>query len=122
LIPLAAGLACAAFIVMFRWLGIARITRNMMAEGRCAANVLGNRDISEDQKEQEIRQASLRMFGGFFQFTARTLTAFLVPVGLLFAIDILGVADMDEVFAFLLKWEVIAVSFILATFIWWFRK
>jgi len=122
LIPFAASLACVAFIIMFRWLGIAKIAKSAMEEGRHAAAVLGAKEISEDQKESQIRQASLNLFGVFVQFTGRAGAALVVPFIILFVLDLLGLAAMNDVLALLLRWEIIAGMCALAICAAWLRR
>ena len=107
---------------MFRWLRLTEVAKTTLAEGWRAVAVLGDKGISEDQKEQQIRQASINLFGGFFQFTARAVAALVVPFIILFVLEILGLAAMDDVLALLLRWEVIAGMCALAICAAWLRR
>lgn len=109
---LAAVIMVTSFAIAFRLLKLWPVVAQMIVMTRSAAAVIADRGLDDDIKEREIRTASKRLMGRFVEITARTAVLLAVPAVTLLGFDVLGLAPLDEVVAFLLRWDVVLAAMI----------
>lgn len=100
----------ALFLVAFRVLGVAAIAATALAATRQATAVMADGTLGEEAKEQAVRQASKRLMLLFLDITLRSALVLALPALALLLADSLGLVSFAVVTAFLLRWEVIAIS------------
>lgn len=105
-----AVMTVALFILAFRFMKVASIAASALAMTRQASAVMADGTLGDDAKERAVREASKRLMGLFFDIALRSALVVAVPALALYLLDALGVASFEVVTAFLLRWEVIAVS------------
>jgi len=110
MILVSAVVTVALFIVAFRVMKVASTAANAVATTRQATLVLTDGALGDDAKERAVRQASKRLMVLFFDITLRSALVLAVPALALFLFDALGLISIEVVMAFLLRWEVIAIS------------
>ncbi len=67
---------------------------------------MGSDSLNDDAKERAVRQASKRLFATLALLLLRTAAAVASPIAAIYALNGLGLVSADEVFAFLLRWDV----------------
>jgi hypothetical protein len=105
----------ALFLVAFRVLGVAAIAATALAATRQATAVMADGTLGEEAKEQAVRQASKRLMLLFLDITLRSALVLALPALALLLADSLGFVSFAVVTAFLLRWEVIAISALATT-------
>lgn len=110
MILVAAVATVALFLVAFRVLGVAAIAATALAATRQATAVMADGTLGEEAKEQAVRQASKRLMLLFLDITLRSALVLALPALALLLADSLGLVSFAVVTAFLLRWEVIAIS------------
>jgi len=109
------------FIIAFRFMKVGSIAATAFATTRQATAVMTDGALGDDAKERAVRQASKRLLLLFLDISLRAALVFTVPAFALFLFDALGLVSFAVVTAFLLRWEVIAISaaaMIGAAFVW----
>lgn len=103
----AAVVAVVSLVIAFRLLNVWPTAAEVLVVTRRAAAVITDGLVDDDAKEREVRAASKRLLRQFVVITARAAVVLAVPAAALLGFDALGLAPVEEVTAFLLRWEVI---------------
>lgn len=106
----AAILAASFFMLALRALQIPAITGRVVATGREAAQVMGDRVMDDADKERLLQGASLRMLGAFASISLRTVLSVVAALVPLLALHAAGVTELTAVGETLASWQGIAVT------------
>jgi hypothetical protein len=103
--------------------GVLRVGAQALGTARGSLATLRDPRLDDTAREQAVQAASLRLFGAFFSILLRTalvLLAAALPLGLA---GLAGLAAPEAVMAFLLRWDVIALTTLamLAGYVVWRR-
>lgn len=105
----AAALAVTVFVGVFERLGIVDVARHAIGTSRSAGGTLIDPHLSDEEKEQALRVASLSLVRDFLRiglFGALALAASAIPVGIL---HLAGLAEMEATIAWLGTWQAIGL-------------
>jgi hypothetical protein len=106
----AVGLAAvAAFAVAFGWLGVVRAASGAIAISQHTMGVMRNPALDDRAREQAMQQASIRLLGSCVSILLRSALAVLVSMVPIWLFSVLGLVTIADVFAFLSRWDVIAL-------------
>jgi len=94
---LASALVVMVFVMALEGLGVTRVAAEAVSASRGAAKALGDRSLSDDEKERAVRRASVALFGKFLVIGLRSAGAVLLSLLPLFAFDLLGLTTIDAV-------------------------
>lgn len=113
----------AAFMGGFWLFRVAPAARRVLSTTTDAAAAMRNPAFDDRQRETAVQQASLRLARGFVSILSRgvlALVAGLLPIVLA---DAAGLASRTQVFHFLSRWDVLAVTTIvlIAAYVLWGR-
>ena len=100
----------ALFIGIFRLFKIVPIAAEVLTMTRRVTAVILDSALDDDAKERAVRDASKRLIIQFLQITIRAAAALAVPTVVLYGVDWVGLASLEDIVAFLLRWEVILIS------------
>ena len=117
----AAVVAAIFFMITLRVMAIPAITARVIATGREAAGVIGDKSLDDGEKERLLQRASLGMMRAFGSITLRgglAMAAALVP---LLGLQAAGVADMAAVVRALATWQGIALTSLAMTAVCFIR-
>ncbi|MBD3677144.1 MAG: sulfotransferase [Rhodobacteraceae bacterium] len=107
MIFVSAGLAVLAFILAFRALGVVPAGRGAMGIVREAGKTVGNKSLSDEEKERAVQAAAKRMFGATWSILWRITATLAAPMLLVWLISALGGPGVEEVTLFLLRIDVL---------------
>ena len=109
MISVVAIFSIAVFLVALHFSGALRAGVAILPVARGALNTIQNQALGDDEKERAIQRATVRLARSLVSIVIRsafTLAVSLVP---LVAAEYFGWADIDEVIAFLSRWDVILI-------------
>jgi hypothetical protein len=118
------AIASVILFTMGLWaFGVLRVGAQALGTARGSLATLRDPRLDDTAREQAVQAASLRLFGAFFSILLRTalvLLAAALPLGLA---GLAGLAAPEAVVAFLLRWDVIALTTLamLAGYVVWRR-
>lgn len=93
----AAALVVMVFVMALERLGVTRVAGEAVGASRRATKALGDRSLSDDEKEQAVRAASVELFKKFLVIGLRSAGAVLLSLLPLVALDLLGLTTVDAV-------------------------
>lgn len=103
-------LVVVVFILMLHVLGLRHMGLEVTAISQRALAVLRDSELDDDAKGALMRRQAKRLFVLFFFLTFAGAAALLAPVGLIYALDVVGLISFEGVMGMLVSWE-----FLLAT-------
>ena len=101
---LAACLSLAVFMVLLKALRVDSTAVDAIAISRRATAVLRNPRLSDDVKEKMARRYSLRLLARFFCIAIPTVIAGTASFSLLFLMDWLNVASLEDTLSLMTDW------------------
>jgi hypothetical protein len=107
---LAVALSIALFLVCFWVFRVVPAAAAIVASARGAFAALRDPQLTDDAKETAAQRASLALLGGLFSILLRAAAAVAVSLAPPLAFAALGLASLDDTYALLASWEVIAVT------------
>lgn len=110
MVVVAAVVAIALFIVVFRLVRVVDYGSEVLVVVRRSTAAMTNKEMDDDAKEAIVREATIRLLVLFVQITARSAVAVLVPTAAVYALQALGLVTVEEVVAFTLRWYVIVIA------------
>lgn len=116
------ALACLAFYAAFVATGLVTRARTLLDEFRAAMAIMGDKGLSDLEKEQRIRKASISALGGTLSLTARlvaVVAAAAVPVLLA---HLLAGLRLEEFTRFSLNPAVLVATVALLGGLDWYRR
>ena len=119
----AAVLAIAAFLAAFRGFAIVAAARQALSLAGGATGVMRDKTLGDDEKEAAVQRAALSMLrasGSIFWRVAATLICTVAPI---YVLDLIGIVDAGQVFAFLARPDVIiGASVLVGGGLWWISR
>ena len=110
---LGAILLVAGFVVLIQLLGVIKKSHNVIRIALHSLKVIGSSRLSDEQKESKLQKNSKRLFGLFFVLALGSAIAILIPIGILWLGDYLGLISLSAVLATTISPVFILVSSIL---------
>ncbi|MEM9736164.1 MAG: hypothetical protein AAF908_06120 [Pseudomonadota bacterium] len=104
---LVAALAVAAFAAAFQASGLMGQVMGAGRLAREAAAVMGDKTLSDEEKEPRVQKAALGLFGAFGRIFLRSILVLVPPIAVLWGADAAGFTTLAELEAFFLDWRVI---------------
>lgn len=95
------------FAILLNVVRLVPKTREVISIGQEAIATLRNVTLSDEEKEHRMQKSSLRLVGLLFILTAGTLVALLVPLGLIWLSEFVGLFSVDGVLKMFLRWDFI---------------
>ena len=114
-------LASAAFLVALRLSRLERFAVDALASFRHAVAAMRNDTLADDEKERIVQQSAVRLIKHFATITLIGAAVLAAPVGVLLALDALGVASFQAAIDLSLRWEVIVGASVAAVVVWLVR-
>lgn len=103
-------LSIGVFLLAIRWLGVVRLARSAVASSQKAVDVLRDKQIDDRQREKELQNASLKLFGFFIGILWRSILALCASFAPILLASLLGLATIEDVIRYLSRWDVIAIT------------
>ena len=109
------------FVVLIQLLGVTKKSRNVVRIALHSMKIIGSPRLSDRQKESKLQKNSLRLFGLFFVLALGGAIAILIPLGILWLGDRLGLLSLSAVLATTVSPVFLIVSSIVAIAILYFK-
>lgn len=111
------------FILLIRSFGLVEKSIDVVNISKAAFADVRNPSLNDDAKEQVLQRHAKRLFALFFLLTLGGAAALLVPVGLIWILDQMGVISLRAVMRAALSWQMLLLgtAFGIAA-LWWGRK
>ncbi|WP_127902280.1 hypothetical protein [Solirhodobacter olei] len=97
-------LGVAAFVVAIRYSQAPDAGAEALATAWSAIGAMADRTLSDDEKEQFLRRASLRLFADFFRISLSGVLALAVPAAIIWAGIAAGLFSPEDVAKTALSW------------------
>ena len=110
----AAALAILLFAVAFKYSGIYALTLDVIASARAAAGVMKAPDLDDHEREVRVQKASVHLLKRAVQIAFLTAVVAGIPFIALLAFEAVGLVELQEVFALLMRWETIVIVTVVA--------
>ena len=108
-----------AFVALLKLLRVVERSQQVVAISKGAVSDLANSALNDDQKEKAMRARS-KSLGFHFLFLALGVAiAIFAPVGLIWALDLVGFLSFGEVMATVVTWEFIIGGSLLMILVFW---
>lgn len=107
-----------AFILVLRLFNAAQLAGEVIQTTQSAIGVMANTDVSDAEKETQVRRASLKLMGRFFWIASIGMAAFAASAALVWGGAALGFYALDRAIAIALGWPFILGSCIAAIAVW----
>ncbi|WP_179378336.1 sulfotransferase [Jannaschia marina] len=111
-------LGIVAFVAVLRVLDAQRVAGGIIGTTQQALSVMANSDLPDDDKEVEVRRASIKLLGGFFRIATIGVAAFAAPALIVWGGSALGFYSVDQAMAVALGWPFILGSTAVMVAIW----
>lgn len=110
---LGAAILVIGFVCLFQLLGLVEKSKDVVSIATDSLNIIGSPSLSDEQKESELQQNSLKLFGAFFILAGGGAIAVGLPLGVIWIGELLGwlslAATIDTTFS---PWFLIASSIV----------
>lgn len=116
-------LSTCLFIAVLWLLGIARVAANVLVIAKQATVSMRDESLDEESREKAVQRASIQLFGAFFWILMRGVAAFLVAFLPIWIANLAGIANTEDVVAYLSRWDVIVIVslVVIGGYIIWMR-
>ena len=94
-----------AFAVVAHYLRLVHRSQDVVEHARHAIAVLQDSSRDDRDKEQALQRTALKLFALLGQLVLGSATALLVPMAILWSIDIAGIPLLHETLLMLQRWE-----------------
>lgn len=112
----------AGFIIVIKWLKLVEKSLEVIQIAKSALTDLQNPQLHDDAKEVALQKHAKQLFILFFLLTLGGLAALMLPAGLVWLLDQVGILSFNAVMAMILSWPFILASTVLVLIIFLFRK
>jgi len=109
----AAVFVLVGFLALARLLQIPSRVAEVMRCSRSALAHLRDKDLTDLQKEREMRAQAMRLLSLFLILTVSAAAALAVPVGVVGMLDLAGLVAIEAVLDRLLSWELLLATLLL---------
>lgn len=109
----------AAFIVILHVLKLIPRGVEVTAVSRTALAVVRDPDLDDDAKAELMQRHAKRLLALFFLLTLGGAAALLLPVGLIYVLDMAGLFSFDGVMAVLVSWEFLLTTTVVSVVVLW---
>ena len=109
-----AVLLVVGFLILIQLLGVIKKSRNVVRIALHSLKIIGSSRLSDRQKESKLQKNSKRLFGLFFVLAFNSAIALLIPLGILWLGDLLGIISLSAVLATTVSPAFLIVSSVLA--------
>jgi hypothetical protein len=107
-------------IALIKVFGLFPRALRVVRTSRQALEVLGDPTLGDDRKESLLQGYSLSLLRSFLDLLMRGAGSIVLPMGLLWAMEWVGVLSLKAVLALTLSWPVLLIGFIVAIAAFWF--
>ena len=101
---LAAIVLVGGFILLLKPFRVIRNSQETLTLSREVMTVLGNKQLSELEKEKAMQRHSLAFMRYFVLILAGCAGALLLPLGLVWILDLAGLSPLDDAIAITMSW------------------
>ena len=108
-------LAIIFFAFGLKVFGVVEVGNTLMGSVNKAFETLFDKSINDENREKILQKASIDLFGIFFSILFRFALIFLVSFMPIWIMSLMGFVVIDEVIAFLSRWDVIIIVTVLMT-------
>lgn len=105
------------FIFLLKAFGLPEMARGVFASSKDSVSIIRNPDMDDDAKEVALQQKAKTLFWLFILLTLGCAAALLLPAGVVWLLDAIGLMSFDQVIAFTLSWEFILATTVLLVLI-----
>lgn len=114
----ALALGLLAFIFVLRIFNAAQVAGDVIETTQGAIGMMANTDVSDAEKETQVRRASIKLLGRFFWIAFIGVAAFTVSTLLIWGGSALGLYALDRTIAIAIGWPFILGSSAVAIAVW----
>lgn len=102
------------FILAFRYSKLVSLAKNTMAETGKATSMLRDASIDDEEKERAVQRASLFLLKQSLLIISWSALVLAAPVAVIWLGDVVGIARHSDVSDFLLSWQVLFGTSVIA--------
>lgn len=113
MVYLGAAILVVGFIAVLKLLKLVEKANEVVGASRHSLEIMRSKEMDDAAKEKAMQATAKKLFGLFFLLTTGMGLALVVPAGIVWLLDGVGVLSFDAVIAFTLSWEFIAVTTVL---------
>jgi hypothetical protein len=118
-IAVTAVVSIAVFIGALWMFGVVRLGYGVLASTKDAVAVMVDESLDDAVREKAVRRAALQLLGVFMSILLRSALAFAASILPIWLAVLAGLVKTDEVFRYLARWDVILISSIVITIIYY---
>lgn len=104
------ALSVLAFLLAFSGLGVLPAAQTALGRASTAGRIMRDPGLSDDIKEREVQKAALGLLASALSISSRSVASLLAAALPIFLFAAFGGPKASAVFAFLSRWDVIAVA------------
>lgn len=93
--------------------------REVVELARRSVSDLRNPELDDEAKEAAMRGYAKRLFGLFLILTLGSAVAVLIPVGVVYLLDVANLVSFTAVLETTVTWQFIAGTVVLYLVVWW---
>lgn len=101
----AAAFLAVGFIVLLKLFKVIDISRDVIALSRTVTAIIGDKKMSEIEKEKAMQRYSLDFFRYFFFILLGSAAALATPFGVVWLIAQTGMASLEHTLAITISWQ-----------------
>ncbi len=117
-----AGFLVGGFLSLIRIFGLVQKSRDVVGMSRHSFEIIRDPSLSDDQKGIALREDATRLFRLFFVLAAGGATAVLLPAGLVWLCDCLGLVSFESVLRVTVSPVFLILSSAFAVVVLWFGR
>ncbi len=114
MIIVASLLAAGLFAAGFYYTNFASHTRDAVAVARQATAIIKDRTLDELEKERQVQRATLDLFKRGLYLAFLGVVVLGIPTLALYLLDLAGVVALSDVVSFMLRWDVLLITLVIA--------
>lgn len=115
---LGAILVVVVFALLIHFVGLIKNSLEVIDCSKESANVLTNPNLKDDVKEKILQKAAIRLFILFGMLILGSVAALLVPIALMWFLDMIGILSFSNVLVILQRWDFLTTATVLGIIIY----
>lgn len=119
---LGALLVVAGFVVVLHVMRLVPKGAEVASASRAALAVIRDPELDDDAKASLMQRQAKRLFALFLLLTFGGAAALLLPLGLVWGLDALGLLSFESVIAMLLSWQFLLATTLAAALALWAHR
>jgi hypothetical protein len=110
---LGALLVVVVFALLIHFVGLIKNSIEVIDCSKESASVLSNPNLKDDVKEKILQKKAIRLFVLFGMLILGSVAALLIPIALVWFLDIIGILSFSDVLVILQRWDFLTAATVL---------